>query len=458
MKRLRGRDYLLISSYSFGLNALWNSMHSIILPAVLLQFVPYALKGTALGALTFIGLLLAIFLQPVTGALSDVIRSPWGRRRPWIMVGAAGSIVSLLIFGLARSFIVLALGYLLLQVTSNIAHGPYQGLIPDLAPRRRHGVASGVRNLLDIAGLLAGLSIAGFAMDRGRPAWALAAIVAILAGVAITTWLGVREEPAEASADARPALARARAALADAFRFDYQRHADYAWLLLSRFLVLGGIYAMQGFAQYYLRDVLGVARPASMTARLANIIGLATILLVYPAGYLSDRFGRKWANTLAALLCSVGVFLFLLMRSYAGLLAAGALVGVGLGAFLSCNWALATDLAPAESAGKYLGLSNLATAGAAAVARLGGPLIDLFNHLEPGRGYMIMLLVAGLSILAGAVVMRYKVHEPTGASRRASLPITAIWSRLWRRYRRAVQRMSGGAYDAVRPDDREPSD
>jgi hypothetical protein len=54
------------------------------------------------------------------------------------------------------------------------------------------------------------------------------------------------------------------------------------------------------------------------------------------------------------------------------------------GIFVSVNWALATDLIPQEEAGKYLGLSNLATAGSAAVARLTGPMIDGLNALRPG--------------------------------------------------------------------------
>ena len=293
MNRLRGTDYFIISSYSFGLSVMWNSIHTIILPAVLLQFVPDAIKSVALGTLTFCGLLLAMALQPITGALSDQTRSPWGRRRPWILAGAAGSILSLLALGLAPGLTLLAIAYLLLQITSNIAHGPFQGLIPDLTPARRHGIAAGARNLLDLLGLMAGVTVAGFAIDRGRPAWALAFIVAVLTGVAVLSLLGIREPPAAGAAPLMPAFQRAKAAFVHAYRFDYRRYAGYAWLLLSRFLVLAGVYAVQGFSQYYLRDVLGVARPASLTARLTTIIGVGTLLLVLPAGYLATASGAN---------------------------------------------------------------------------------------------------------------------------------------------------------------------
>ena len=73
--------------YWFGLAFLWNALHPIILPALLLSMVPGPLKNTYLGALTFVGLVVAMFVQPFAGALSDRTRSLLGRRRPWIVGG-----------------------------------------------------------------------------------------------------------------------------------------------------------------------------------------------------------------------------------------------------------------------------------------------------------------------------------------------------------------------------------
>jgi MFS family permease len=67
-----------------------------------------------------------------------------------------------------------------------------------------------------------------------------------------------------------------------------------------------------------------------------------------------------------------------------GLLIFGSVLGAGIGLFLTSNWALATALAPGDEAGKYLGLTNLATAGSAALARLEGPALDALNAAWPG--------------------------------------------------------------------------
>src|SRR4030042_3956133 len=85
----RGRDYIKITILSFGIAALWGSLHTIILPLRLLDFVAEPQKNTYLGLLTFIGLILAMLVQPIAGAISDRSASGWGRRRPYILLGAA---------------------------------------------------------------------------------------------------------------------------------------------------------------------------------------------------------------------------------------------------------------------------------------------------------------------------------------------------------------------------------
>jgi Na+/melibiose symporter-like transporter len=102
--------------------------------------------------MTFVGLILAMIVQPLSGALSDRTRARWGRRRPWIAAGTLVDLLCLAIMALAGGYWALLVGYLLLQTSSNTAHGPAQGLIPDLVPAERRGLASGLKNLFDMAG------------------------------------------------------------------------------------------------------------------------------------------------------------------------------------------------------------------------------------------------------------------------------------------------------------------
>ena len=86
MKKLKMPELLVLNAYWVGLSFKWNALPPIILPAVLLNFVPDARKNTYLGLLTFVGLLLAMVIQPIAGAISDGWVSRWGRRRPLIVL------------------------------------------------------------------------------------------------------------------------------------------------------------------------------------------------------------------------------------------------------------------------------------------------------------------------------------------------------------------------------------
>lgn len=389
----------------FGLGYLWNGLHTILLPLMLVGLVPDGLKATYLGALTFSGLLLAMILQPIVGAASD--RSGWlgqfGKRRPWVALGTAIDLLFLLLLIMTREFRLLALAYIGLQVGSSIAEAALQGLLPDLAPSDQRGRASGYKNAAQIAGFVAGVGLGGLLAGQGHIGWALALSGLALAGTAAWTWLGVREQPVPRLRWRAWAMGPAlRTLFVDSFRFDRQAVPGYGRLLAGRALLLAGYFALQGFAQYFVADELKVANPAGITALLMAVMGAAIFLLAVPTGALADRMGRRPLNVIAGAVGAVATLALVFVSDVAQLVVAGGLIGASVGVFLSVNWAWAADLVPAAEAGRYLGLSNLATAGASAVARLvSGPLIDGGNALRSGLGYTALFLLLALAMTVG---------------------------------------------------------
>jgi len=73
---------------------------------------------------------------------------------------------------------------------------------------------------------------------------------------------------------------------------------------------------------------------------------------------------------------------------------------------MTVNWALGTDLVPPSEAGRYLGVSNLAGAGAGIMgAGLGGPLADFFNQQLPGLGYQMLFATYSACFLISSAVL-----------------------------------------------------
>ena len=401
-------DYIKITIFGFALAALWSSLHTIIIPLRLLDFAPEALKNTYLGLLTFTGLVLAMAVQPIVGAISDRSGFQWGRRRPYILVGAILAILFLTGIGWSSSYIIIFVIYCLLQISSNTAQAPYQAFIPDLVPEGKRGSASGVKSLLEILGGVALLYPVAFFMDRysiGQESlwlWlALGALAIILLGTMLATVLTVKERPGVGGSQLSllPALYKS-------FKIDIRANRDFVWFLVSRLFILMAFTTLQTFALYFLRDVVGVTNLAEATATFSIVVVAGMLALAYPTGRLSDKIGRRPIAIASGFLGALGIALiFLFQHNYTQILLCGALVGIAFGAFMSTNWALATDLVAKGEEARYLGITNLATAGGAALARLIGPVIDHFNAYSPNLGYSVMLLACFIYFIIGSTLL-----------------------------------------------------
>ena len=402
MKKLKLPELLVLNAYWVGLSFKWNALHPIILPAVLLNFVPDARKNTYLGLLTFVGLLLAMVIQPIAGAISDGWVSRWGRRRPLMVLGTLFDFVFLALLAWAGGLTWLIVGYIGLQFSSNIAQGPAQGLLPDRVPPEQLGMASSWKNIMDMTSLIIASLLAGRLLNpvTHDPTLIMLVLMGTIAISTTITVLGTQEEasPLTSLPKGEGNLSALRGQI---FHIDFRSNTAYWWLIAERGLFLLGIYGVQAFAQYYLQDVIRVADPPKQTGDLLAVLTLSLVVLVLIGGWLTDKFGANRILYTASTLAGAGMLLMLIPRDMPGLMAFGGVLGAGIGLFLTANWALANKLAPREQAGKFMGLTNLATAGSGALARLEGPALDWLNGLWPGQwvGYTWLFVFGALCIL-----------------------------------------------------------
>ena len=172
-----------------------------------------------------------------------------------------------------------------------------------------------------------------------------------------------------------------------------------------------GIYGIQAFAQYYLQDVLRVPDPPQQTGDLLAALTITMVILVLLAGWLTDKYGAKRILVIGTCIAAVGMLLMLFAIDMRGLTIFGSVLGAGIGLFLTSNWALANSLAPQEQAGKYLGLTNFASAGSAALSRLEGPVLDWLNAMWPGAwvGYKGLFIFGAVCMLLSIYFLQ-KIH------------------------------------------------
>jgi MFS family permease len=305
----------------------------------------------------------------------------------------------------------LIIGYIGLQFSSNIAQGPAQGLLPDRVPPEQLGVASSWKNVMDMTSLIIASLLAGRLLDpvTRDPTLIMLVLMGTIAVSTAITVFGTQEKPSPLTPPPKGDgnIGALRVLRGDLFHIDFQENSAYWWLIAERGLFLLGIYGVQAFAQYYLQDVIRVADPPKQTGDLLAALTMSLVALVLVGGWLTDRFGPKRILYVASTLASAGMLLMLIPRDMPGLMLFGGVLGAGIGLFLTANWALANKLAPGEQAGKFLGLTNLATAGSGALARLEGPALDWLNGLWPGQwvGYTWLFMFGAVCILLSMILL-----------------------------------------------------
>jgi Na+/melibiose symporter-like transporter len=396
---LRLRDYFTLNVYWFALSFLWNAMGPLILPILVLRVVGETHKGTALGILSALGLLIATIVQPIAGAWTDTRTTRWGKRRPYIVGGTLFDVVFLIAILLAGDYLTLLGAYILLQVVSNIAHGPYQAYLTDLVPEAQRGKVTGVKLVFEMVGTVVTAFLIGQWLDQQNTAGAFLAIILVLVVAMGITARGIDERPFDGVIHAdKP---RTQASL---WRIVFHSR-DFVLWLVSRLLILVALNLTRNYLVYFLRDVLRIENAASEAGTLLAVLGIAVTLIVYPAGALSDRWGRKPLVIVSGILGAIGTLALLGASALTHVLMAGTIIGIGIGIFLSANWAWGADLIPADAGGRLLGVSNLATAGAGVLVGVSGGLLDSFNAQSPNLGYTILFQTAALCYVLGTLVV-----------------------------------------------------
>jgi MFS family permease len=462
-RAIRWYDYITINGYWFALTSRAQVLTPLIIPLLVQSFVGEEVKGAAVGRMRLWALMIAVLVQALMGMLSDRSTSRWGRRRPFIVIGTLGELAVLTSIGFASSmagmsgYRTLFLLYMLSMLSSNTAHAAMQGLIPDLVPEEKRGRFSGVKALLELPLPLVFVSVVVASLIGAGNLWgALLALMAVLIICTLVTLL-VPEQPLPGPPlplDPKPFLRLilmtgvftliilGMGALVNAVLHlplqlashlvvvliglaglvgmgvavglgvwvsirigagpELRQHPSFTWWVMNRLAFLVAGINLSAFMVYFLQerftDLQG-ERAAGPAATAIMLVGVFIVLTALPGGWLADRTGRKSLVAGSGILAALGTFGVVYVPHLTAVYVGACLAGAAIGLFYSANWALGTDIVPQDQAGRYLGLSNLAGAGAGAIgAYIGGPIAD-------NLGYGLLFTIYGMLFLLSIVAL-----------------------------------------------------
>ena len=409
-----GKTFLLGFGF-FGVSVIWGVYNA---------FVPVFLADKFHLAPAFIGFFMtldniaALFIQPPVGAWSDRLRSPMGRRIPFILVGAPITAVA---FGLIPIAAVLPLFVACtstLLLSAALWRTPVVALMPDITPSEFRSQANGVINFMGGIGTIIALQTGGllYKMNHNFPFWLGSALV-LLAALVVYLFIEEPKEYEQSEHSAQPGMfASLREVINDPDKSGLR-------ILLAIFFWFLGFSAVETFFTLYAKNRLGL--DAGDGATLLSVLPLFFVLFAIPSGYVAGKLGRR--TTISIGLVTLIVMMILLYITPASALLTGIaplpLVGIplveggarmltlagvlliigGIGwAFININsLPMIVDLTSAARIGTFTGLYYLFSTRSAIVGpNLNGLAIQLTNG-----NYNIIMAIAPVFFVIALVMM-----------------------------------------------------
>ena len=382
------RRQVALSAYWFSLNFESASLLTIVIPAALDRLAFHA-HTTTLAQLAVVGSLVAMVLPPMAGAISDRIHRRGGQRRSMLLWGTLVNVLGLLGMLSAGSVLSLAGGFLVAILGQNVAGAAYQAMMPDIVPKESWGLASGYMGVASLLGTIGGLAIAGIFPPAA--VYCVMALVAVLGG----------------SYSAGAARGEETLAPVPVVRAKVRDRRDFFLVFLARFFVMFGQTLLMTFILYFFQDVLHVQSPKGSTALIAGLAMLGAVLSSIVLGNFSDRSDRPGIVFLATIPMAIAAGGFGLYSNMHWIFLFAILYGVGYGAYLSVDWALALDAIPdLSNVARDLGIWGIASNLPAVLAPAAGGVL-LARALTPAMGYRELFLVTGGVTLLGAIVVLF---------------------------------------------------
>lgn len=384
-----------------GVNYLWISFESLVLPIQIGNILPESQMGFALGIIAAIGSGSGIAGNLLSGYLGDHFRMGRGKRSPYIAVGIIMATIAVsLDLALSFSIYYILAVYVMLQAFSNVAIGSVQPIIAEIVSSSQRGTSAGLNGLFTLVGSALGFSATGFLLSYYSAAVALYSIIAGLLITGIVAFVSVRGMETKIQGESRgPQINVTNIVhLAQDFR-------EFRWLIAGSFLVFMGATGLTYFELYFFKQVLNAAKPELYVAVAGTVILAISAFASITLGHFSYRLGRWRILVVTAAFSAVPMILIPFFSSFYVFLILGAFIGAAYGVFYSVSAALAGDLVPKAEAGKYMSFFNLALAGASTISpAIYGTLLFIFR-MSVHDGYVALFSTSSSFFIIGSAAI-----------------------------------------------------
>jgi len=390
MEKFPYRRTFILGFGFFGISIIWPLFNSLIPP----MLEDLGLSAVMVGFILTWDNIINMVLQPMIGGLSDNTRTRFGRRKPYLMVGAPIAALFFVLVPYSRTNIwLIALTILGTNLGMALFRSPTIAYLGDLFKPKDRSKANGVINLMGGLGGAVALFGGGALYKLGVPLpFIVGAAVMLLAILVILVAVREPQESDPSIKTESPGL------LASARRVISGTDRNPILLLTAIFCWFVGWNAMEAFFTIYARNVLGI--DVGSGTQMLTAFAATLILFAIPSGLLATRYGRKPTILVGLSGMFAGLVAGFFIRDATWLLVTLALMGVFWALININSLPMVYDLGDEGSIGVYTGLYYFASSAAAITGPiLGGWLIDRTNHASIWTFSAIFILLAALAML-----------------------------------------------------------
>lgn len=432
MKFNYGKIFLLGFGF-FGVSVIWG-VYNAFVPIFLAN--KFGLSAVFIGFFMTLDNIAAIFIQPPVGAWSDRLRTPIGRRLPFILVGAPITAVAFGLIPLAAVLPLFVACTSTLLLSAALWRTPVVALMPDITPSEKRSQANGIINFMGGIGTIIALQTGGMLYEQNSafPFWLGSALV-VFAALVVFVFVREPEEyrrgaPRSAGVDpdnhkrTRSPVDELQPSMVESLR-EVLNDEDKsgARILFAIFFWFVGYSAVETFFTLYAQEHLGI--DAGDGATLLSVFPLFFVLFAIPSGLIAARIGRRVAISFGLIVVSVILALFYILPADTLLAPVSPLPLVGIplvengprmltlaGVMLmfgGIGWAfvninslpMVVELTSAARIGTYTGLYYLFSTFSAIVGpNINGLAIQIVNN-----NYNVIMLIAPFFMIAALVLM-----------------------------------------------------
>lgn len=427
--KLNYKRTVLIGFAFMSILAFWQFYDQVV--PYLLENV-FGLKTFAANSIMAIDNVLAIFMLPLFGAISDRTRSRLGKRTPYILFGTLAAVVLMVVLAMAeqaRHFWAFFICLMALLVVMAIYRTPAVAYMPDVTPKPLRSKANAVINLVGYIGGIFATVVMMFMLKSDTNAagetiysedQSFLPVFLVIAGFMLISVLimvfALRENRLIAATKDAVAANEVEETLQSGGTLAKPVFRSLVLILVSVFLWFMAYNAVTTAFSRYCVNVWGVDLGTSSGYLLTATV--SAIISFVPLGFLSGRLGRKKTVLLGILLMTACYTVAIFIRQQTPVMyAIFGLVGIGWAAINVNSFPMVVEMSTGADVGKYTGFYYTFSM----AAQITTPLLSGFLIDRLGLGYSVLFPYAVVFSALSFLTMSLVRHGDSKPAAKASL-------------------------------------